>query len=109
MFMKGWRPRDEQYATLYDELLHHYFSDPCKLQKVFEQCDQPLLWLPYTWFRSIKALPSGIRGQVYLAHCRLPWKCCKINMAIRAVNDITQQVNIVSPFHAFIYLFISSV
>ncbi|CEG84596.1 hypothetical protein RMATCC62417_18372 [Rhizopus microsporus] len=91
MFMKGWRPRDEQYATLYDELLHHYFSDPCKLQKVFEQCDQPLLWLPYTWFRSIKALPSGIRGQVYLAHCRLPWKCCKINMAIRAVNDITQQ------------------
>ncbi|ORE13595.1 kinase-like protein [Rhizopus microsporus] len=68
MFMKGWRPRDEQYATLYDELLHHYFNDPLKLQKVLEQCDQPLLWFPYTWFRSIKALPSGIRGQVYLAH-----------------------------------------
>ncbi|ORE03737.1 kinase-like protein [Rhizopus microsporus var. microsporus] len=75
MFMKGWRPRDEQYATLYDELLHHYFSDSFKLQKVIEQCDRPLLWLPYTWFRSIKALPSGIRGQIYLAHCRLPWKC----------------------------------
>lgn len=89
-FMKGWS--GQKHGSLYDELLDHYFDHPAEIQKMLETKDTSFLWLSPTWFHSPKPLPSSSRGQVYLAQCKLPWKKSKINVAIRAVHDITRQV-----------------
>ncbi|KAG0740122.1 hypothetical protein G6F62_007841 [Rhizopus arrhizus] len=88
-FMKGWS--GQKHDSLYDELFDHYFDHPAEVQKMLEAKDTSFLWLSPAWFHSPKPLPSSSRGQVYLAQCKLPWKKSKINVAIRAVHDITQQ------------------
>ncbi|KAI9283267.1 kinase-like domain-containing protein [Sporodiniella umbellata] len=92
VFMEGWEPSSTLHETLFDELFYRYFQRPQNTKDSLEKHKKsPFFWMPPAWFSSLRALPSGARGQVYLAQCRLPWRYSHVGVAIRTVDDINNQ------------------
>ncbi|KAI7897878.1 kinase-like domain-containing protein [Cokeromyces recurvatus] len=63
-FMRGWKPTQIQFDTLYDQLFHHYFFQyPIEIKKYLPSS---FLWFPPQWFEQSKPVASGRMGQVYI-------------------------------------------